>query len=98
MTDFPTRSDFKPANIVVLSTAGRNHKWVYTAEFKGKTSLHIREVYQDENEDWCPGKGISFPIAEAQDIQSKIMAVVQAFTGASAPAPAKTQRLIKRAA
>jgi hypothetical protein len=101
-TEYSTRSDFKPQNIVVLSSASGRAKWAYTAEWKGKTSLHIREVYQDANEDWCPGKGISFPIAEAQNVPGMILAVVQGFAETNAPAPAaKTKtspRLIKAGA
>jgi hypothetical protein len=62
MTEYVTRSDFKPTDIVVVEPKGRNPKWAYVAEWKGKKSVHLREVYQDENEAWCPGKGISFAI------------------------------------
>lgn len=59
-TELVTRSDFKPREIKIIEPKGRNPKWAYVADYKGKTSVHLREVYQDENEAWCPGKGISF--------------------------------------
>lgn len=62
MTNYVTRSDFKPQNIVVLDKTSRGEKWAYTAEWKGKTSLHFREVYQDQNDAFCPGKGTSIPV------------------------------------
>jgi hypothetical protein len=40
---------------------------VYSAEFKGKSLVHIRTYYLQDNE-FKPGKGISFPIAITKDV------------------------------
>ncbi|MET4190617.1 MULTISPECIES: transcriptional coactivator p15/PC4 family protein [unclassified Bradyrhizobium] len=97
-TEFPTRSDFKPQNIVVLGTSRGGAKWAYTAEWKGKTSLHIREVYQDANEDYCPGKGISFPVDAVENLPGMILAVIEGFKAASAPKAAPAAAKTKKAA
>lgn len=90
MTDYVTRSDFKPQNIVVLDQNSRGQKWAYTAEWKGKTSLHFREVYQDSNEAWCPGKGTSIPV-DSKHAQTIMLALGMIAPVADAK-PAKNSR------
>ncbi len=61
MNDMTFKGDFAPKDIVVHEQTRRGSKWSYFADFKGVTRLHIREVYQDDNDAWCPtAKGVSF--------------------------------------
>lgn len=65
---------FEPENVVVLTEKGDNLQiWAFTNEYKGRTNLHIREVYRTADEGWAPSnKGISVPIASASAAIKKL--------------------------
>lgn len=67
------REDFKAKDMVLLHK-GRDPLVAYTGEYKGKQNFHIRTIYADANDEWCPGKGVSVPL-EAKD------AVIAALAG-----------------
>lgn len=66
------RKDFEPCGIVTVRKNRREPTIAYYGEYNGKWRLHIRTIYQDDNEVWCPGKGISLPAEDAQDFATAI--------------------------
>lgn len=60
------RSDFQPCGVITLMK-GRDPLVSYVGEYKGKYSVHIRSIYKDTNDVWCPGKGVSIPAANAKE-------------------------------
>jgi hypothetical protein len=71
------RSDFKPTGLVELSRTRPSEVLVaYHSEWKGKQSFHIRTIYLDGNDEWCPGKGISVPADQAATIIGKLVETI----------------------
>ena len=64
MTDITIKmaKDLDADKVIVLGTKngeGSDPVVCYSSKFKGKHYFHIRSVYQDSKEQWCPGKGLS---------------------------------------
>lgn len=73
--DKHTMDGFDPQEMTVLFIKNEtNEIWSYTAEFKGHTQFHIREVYF-QNDVWKPGKGISIPIECKDDFLAGLFVI-----------------------
>ncbi len=66
----------KPADIVQVGVNGKDEPVVvYSSMFKGKGYTSIRTIYQDDAGDWNPGKGVTFPSDNADEIFCNIGAI-----------------------
>jgi rRNA maturation protein Rpf1 len=61
--------DLNAKNVVIVGSKNGNGSdpvVIYTNEFKGKAYFHIRQVWQDRQGRWLPGKGLSIDPANAK--------------------------------
>jgi Transcriptional Coactivator p15 (PC4) len=72
--DFSKRKrDFNMTKPVVVSSTGKGDPIVaFVDEWGGRECAHIRSLYQNHNGEWCPGKGLSFPVEEMTDVLLKL--------------------------
>jgi predicted SpoU family rRNA methylase len=70
-TQIKLAKGFQANNLTVLgANNGKDSEAIaaYSNEFKGKKYVHIRVIYQDDNGNWNPGKGVSMLAANAPAI------------------------------
>jgi len=104
MTNFnPANADyaegFTPKNLVVVgkkvSRGNETPIVVYSNEYKGKTYFHVRELwFNDQNETWNVGKGLSLPGDSAAAV---FAAIGKLASPVAAPAAKVGKRNIKAA-
>lgn len=61
--------DLEADKVIVIGTKngeGSDPIVVYSNKFKGKHYFHIRSVYQNDRDQWCPGKGLAVDPSQAK--------------------------------